>query len=108
MASQLLGVTGTDNQGLSGLEYSLDKYLHGRDGERKLTKDALGDAIQLRETKPTVPGTDVRLTLDAAIQDRAEEVLAEVGEELQAQGRDRDRHGPARRRRSSRSPTGRR
>ncbi len=80
MASQLLGVTGTDNQGLSGLEYSLDKYLHGRDGERKMTKDALGDAIRMRETKPTVPGSNVRLTLDNAIQDRAEQVLAAVGE----------------------------
>jgi cell division protein FtsI (penicillin-binding protein 3) len=80
MASQLLGVTGTDNQGLSGLEYSLDKYLHGRDGERKLTKDALGDAIRLRETTPTLPGQNVRLTLDNAIQDRAEQVLAAVGE----------------------------
>ncbi len=80
MASQLLGVTGTDNQGLSGLEYSLDKFLHGRDGERKMTKDALGDAIRMRETKPTVPGSNVKLTLDNAIQDRAEQVLAAVGE----------------------------
>jgi cell division protein FtsI (penicillin-binding protein 3) len=80
MASQLLGVTGTDHQGLAGLEYSLDEFLRGRDGERRLTKDALGDAIQLSETRPTVPGSPVRLTLDAAIQERAEDVLAEVGE----------------------------
>ena len=86
MASQLLGVTGTDNQGLAGLEYSLDRYLRGRDGERKLTKDALGEAIQLRETKPTVAGTNVRLTLDGAIQDRAEQVLAAVGQEWQPKG----------------------
>jgi cell division protein FtsI/penicillin-binding protein 2 len=86
MAAQLLGVTGTDNQGLAGLEYSLDKYLRGRDGERKLTKDALGDAIRLRETTPTVAGQNVRLTLDGAMQDRAEEVLAEVGEEWQPKG----------------------
>jgi cell division protein FtsI/penicillin-binding protein 2 len=86
MASQLLGVTGTDHQGLSGLEYSLDEHLRGRDGERKLTKDALGDTISLRETKPTVPGSDVRLTVDAAIQDRTEEVLAQVGEEYKPKG----------------------
>jgi cell division protein FtsI (penicillin-binding protein 3) len=86
MASQLLGVTGTDNQGLAGLEYSLDEHLHGSDGERKLTKDALGDTIDLRETKRTVPGSDVRLTLDAAVQDRAEEVLAQVGEEYKPKG----------------------
>jgi len=86
MASQLLGVTGTDNQGLAGLEYSLDQHLRGRDGERKLTKDALGDTIDLRETKPTVPGSNVRLTLDAAVQDRAEEVLAQVGQQYQPKG----------------------
>jgi cell division protein FtsI/penicillin-binding protein 2 len=86
MASQLLGVTGTDGHGLAGLEYSLDEFLRGRDGERRLKKDALGDAIELREIRPTVPGTDVRLTLDANLQDRAEEVLAQVGEEWQPKG----------------------
>jgi cell division protein FtsI (penicillin-binding protein 3) len=86
MASQLLGATGTDNQGLAGLEYSLDEHLRGRDGERKLTKDALGDTIDLRETKRTVAGQNVRLTLDAAVQDRAEEVLAQVGEEYKPKG----------------------
>jgi cell division protein FtsI/penicillin-binding protein 2 len=86
MASQLLGVTGTDRGGLAGLEYSLDEYLGGRDGERRLTKDALGDAIELREVRKTVPGADVRLTLDANVQDRTEEVLEEVGEEWQPKG----------------------
>ncbi len=86
MASQMLGVTGTDGQGLAGIEYSLDEYLAGRDGERRLTKDALGDAIELRETQRTIPGSDIRLTLDANVQDRAEEVLAEVGEEWKPKG----------------------
>ena len=86
MASQMLGVTGTDGKGLAGIEYSLDEYLAGRDGERRLTKDALGDAIELRETQRTVPGSDIRLTLDANVQDRAEEVLAEVGEEWKPKG----------------------
>jgi cell division protein FtsI (penicillin-binding protein 3) len=86
MASQLLGATGTDNQGLAGLEYSRDEHLRGRDGERKPTKDALGDTIDLRETKRTVAGQNVRLTLDAAVQDRAEEVLAQVGEEYKPKG----------------------
>jgi cell division protein FtsI/penicillin-binding protein 2 len=86
MGSQLLGVTGTDGNGLAGLEYSLDEHLRGRDGERRLTKDALGDAIELQETRRTLPGADVRLTLDANLQDRAEEVLAEVGEEWKPKG----------------------
>jgi len=86
MASQLLGNVGTDGVGLSGLEYSLDEGLGGRDGRRRLVRDALGDTIELREDERAVPGQDVRLTLDANIQDRAEEVLAEVGEHWQPKG----------------------
>jgi cell division protein FtsI/penicillin-binding protein 2 len=86
MGSQLLGNVGVDGQGLFGLEYSLDEHLRGTDGEQRLVKDALGDAIELRETKPTVPGIDLRLTLDANIQDKAEEVLAAVGEEWKPKG----------------------
>jgi cell division protein FtsI (penicillin-binding protein 3) len=80
MASQLLGNVGTDGTGLSGLEYDLDERIGGRDGERRLVRDALGDTIELREARRAVPGEDVRLTLDANIQDETEEVLAEVGE----------------------------
>jgi len=86
MASQLLGAVGTDNQGLSGLEYSLDRFLRGQDGERRLVKDALGEPIEMRETTATESGTDLRLTLDANVQDKAEEVLAEVGEEWKPKG----------------------
>jgi len=86
MASQLLGNVGTDGAGLSGLEYRLDGRLRGQDGERRLVRDALGDTIELREDQRTVPGEDVRLTLDANIQDHTEEVLAEVGETWQPAG----------------------
>jgi cell division protein FtsI (penicillin-binding protein 3)/stage V sporulation protein D (sporulation-specific penicillin-binding protein) len=79
LASQLLGGIGSEGTGLSGLEYSLDPLLRGRDGERRLTKDALGEAINLRETRREKPGSDVTLTIDEAIQDKAEEVLADVG-----------------------------
>ena len=80
LASQLLGFVGTDNQGLAGLEHEHDDLLRGSDGERSLTKDAMGDAIELRERRRARPGATLRLTLDARIQDRTEEVLAEVGE----------------------------
>ncbi len=86
MASQLLGGVGTDSQGLSGLEYSFDRKLRGADGERRLVKDALGDAIEMKDVKPTESGQDLKLTLDANIQDKAEEVLAEVGEEWKPKG----------------------
>ena len=86
MASQLLGFVGTDNVGLSGLEYSQDERLSGEDGERRLVKDALGEPVSLIETKRSKPGEDIQLTLDARIQERAEAVLAEVGETYTPQG----------------------
>ena len=86
LASQLLGSVGTEGKGLSGLEYSLDDTLRGRDGERRLVKDALGEAIELRETRKTKPGANVTLTVDEAIQDKAEQVLAEVGETWRPRG----------------------
>jgi cell division protein FtsI (penicillin-binding protein 3) len=86
MASQLLGNVGTDGNGLSGLEYRFDSQLRGQDGERRLVRDALGDTIELREDQRTIPGRDVRLTLDANIQDHTEEVLDEVGETWQPKG----------------------
>jgi cell division protein FtsI/penicillin-binding protein 2 len=86
MASQVLGLVGTDNIGLSGLEYARDKDLRGEDGERRLVKDALGEPVSLVETKRATPGESLQLTLDARIQERTEAVLAEVGQTYTPQG----------------------
>jgi cell division protein FtsI/penicillin-binding protein 2 len=80
LASQVLGLVGTDNVGLSGLEYSQDRVLRGEDGERRLVKDALGEPVSLIETKRSKPGKSLQLTLDVRIQERTEAVLAEVGQ----------------------------
>jgi cell division protein FtsI/penicillin-binding protein 2 len=85
-AAQLIGSTGTDDQGLGGLEYRLDKSLKGTDGERRLVKDARDDPIEMRDTKPVKPGHTVRLTLDTNLQDRAETVLGEVGKAWKPKG----------------------
>jgi cell division protein FtsI (penicillin-binding protein 3) len=86
LASQVLGLVGTDNVGLSGLEYARDKDLRGEDGERRLVKDALGEPVSLVETKRATPGTSLQLTLDTRIQERTEAVLAEVGQTYTPQG----------------------
>ncbi|MBE2314689.1 penicillin-binding protein 2 [Solirubrobacter sp. CPCC 204708] len=86
MASQLLGYVGTDGNGLRGLEYTFDKQLAGTDGERRMVKDAMGEPLEIRDTKPVEPGKDVTLTLEADLQDQAEEVLAEVGEKWKPKG----------------------
>jgi cell division protein FtsI (penicillin-binding protein 3) len=86
LAAQLLGMVGTENQGLSGLEYSQEEILGGEDGQRRLVKDALGEPVSLIEAKRAEAGEDLRLTLDAAIQERVEAVLGQLGQTYQPAG----------------------
>src|SRR3954452_499637 len=86
LASQVLGNVGIDNKGLSGLEYADDKLLHGRDGVRRLTKDALQQAIGVHDVVPTAPGKTLRLTIDASIQSNVEAVLGGVGQVYRPKG----------------------
>jgi cell division protein FtsI (penicillin-binding protein 3) len=86
LASQVIGNVGTDNYGLSGLEHSRDEELGGSDGRRRLVKDALGEPVSMIEVERAEAGDDLRLTLDAAIQERTEDALAEVGQAYQPTG----------------------
>ena len=86
LASQVLGSVGTDGSGLMGLEYRNDHALEGSSGRRRLVKDALGQSIEVRDTKPAKPGAKMELTIDAAIQDKVERVLADVGETYRPRG----------------------
>jgi cell division protein FtsI (penicillin-binding protein 3) len=79
-------MVGTENTGLAGLEYSQEETLGGDDGQRRLVKDALGEPISLIETDRAEEGEDIKLTLDAAIQERVEAVLGEVGLTYQPAG----------------------
>jgi cell division protein FtsI/penicillin-binding protein 2 len=86
LAAQLLGAVGTDNLGLYGLEQAREDILHGQDGRRRLVKDALGEPVSIVETERAEPGEDLRLTLDAAIQERTESVMSEVGQAFRPKG----------------------
>ncbi len=78
LAAQVLGVVGTEGKGLAGLEYSRNAQLSGRSGERRVVSDALGQPVSIAETRREVPGQSLTLTLDANIQQRAEDVLGAV------------------------------
>ena len=80
LASQVLGAVGTDNQGLSGLESMYQDVLGGSDGEAEVTRDALGQTIKRETVSGATTGDDVRLTLDAELQSRTEDVLAQIGQ----------------------------
>jgi cell division protein FtsI/penicillin-binding protein 2 len=77
-ASTLLGFVGTDENGLDGLEYSLNPLLRGRSGSETLETDEFGRPIPFgRATilKAPRPGLDVELTIDPYLQFVTEEAL---------------------------------
>ena len=79
LAAQVLGFVGTEGNGLTGLEYSQGTLLKGTAGERRVVSDALGQPISISNVHAEHPGATLTLTLDANIQQRAEDVLDAVG-----------------------------
>ena len=85
-ASQVLGSVGWGNRGLSGLEYLYNRALRGENGVRKVVSDAIGQPISIDDVRATRPGKPVQLTIDAALQDEVEQVLAGVGAQYSPKG----------------------
>jgi cell division protein FtsI (penicillin-binding protein 3) len=79
LAAQVLGFVGTEGRGLSGLEYSQGALLAGTAGERRTVSDAIGQPVSIATVHAEKPGATLTLTLDANIQQRAEDVLNAVG-----------------------------
>jgi cell division protein FtsI (penicillin-binding protein 3) len=86
LATQVIGTVGTENQGLTGLESHYEDLIGGSDGETKITRDALGDTIERETLHNQATGGDIKLTLDAEIQEQTEAVLAEVGQTYDPKG----------------------
>lgn len=85
-ASQVLGSVHSDGQGASGIEYLDDNLLRGVNGLRKIVSDAKGQPISVDEVRQARPGKAITLTIDAALQDEVEQVLAGVGAEYSPKG----------------------
>jgi penicillin-binding protein 2 len=55
--------------GQNGLEYQYDRYLRGRNGAQRISVDALGNASgPALATRNPVPGRNLRLSLDAGLE----------------------------------------
>ncbi len=82
MLGQLLGFVGVDNQGLEGLEKSLNEELMGAEMVIVMQRDASGHKMTLLPQNPTrkVDGQDIVLTIDSEIQFAAEKYLASAVE----------------------------
>ena len=84
LASQVIGVCGTDNQGLSGIEYSYDSILTGTSGQIITSKDASKSEIpnSVKSFVQAEDGYDLTLTIDVNVQRIAEKYLQEAVEEF--------------------------
>lgn len=71
-----LGFVGVDNQGLSGIELTYDKYLTGEDGAIKYYSDAKGNKLKLNEVyEQPQDGMNITLTINNEIQSSLEREL---------------------------------
>ncbi len=82
LAAHVLGMRDIDGKGRGGLEEKLDYILGGKEGRRKLVRDARGRVMQILDAVAESPtrGQPVRLTLDTIIQLHAERELDQVVE----------------------------
>lgn len=87
LASKVIGFTGGDNQGIIGLEVKYEEILKGELGKILTTTDARGVEIdKLGETREDpVEGKSLLLSLDANIQEFAQQAALKVMEEKQAE-----------------------
>ena len=87
LASKVIGFTGGDNQGIIGLEVKYEDILKGEPGKILTTADARGVEIdELGETRQDPEeGKSLILSLDANIQEYAQQAALKVMEEKQAE-----------------------
>ncbi len=86
LASKVLGFTGSDNQGIVGLEAKYDAYLAGSSGQILTLTDAWGVEIEGAEEnrKEPVAGSDLYISIDYNIQKYATQLAERTKEEKQA------------------------
>jgi cell division protein FtsI (penicillin-binding protein 3) len=84
--AHLIGLVGTDNSGLLGLERSYDKKLKGASGESIRLRDAKGHQIFLNADSalPQTSGYNLVLTIDSVIQEIAEQAIKKWVQESKA------------------------
>ena len=88
MLAQVLGFSTVDNQGVEGLERSMDSDLRGKPGKRVTQRDAKGREIKAFEIRsmPVVDGNRVVLTIDQHLQYLTEKALEQAYKQWNAKG----------------------
>lgn len=87
LLSHVIGYTGIDNQGLSGLELLYDKELTGKNGSIKYYSDGKGKRLSMPEVySEPKSGSDIKLTIDLDIQLSLENELSNAYTKYEAEG----------------------
>lgn len=87
LLSHVIGYTGIDNQGLSGLEYQYNDILTGKNGNIKYYSDGKGKRLKLSELyESPINGEDIYLTIDLDIQLALENELTNAFNKYNAEG----------------------
>lgn len=80
LLAPILGIVGSDNQGITGIEYIYDEYLRGKKGGLQIFTDAHGEIIKdltsyydLAES-----GSDLYLTIDLKLQICLERIINNI------------------------------
>ena len=85
--SHVIGFTGIDNQGLSGLELKYNKELTGINGSIKYYSDGKGKRLNIPEIyDEPINGKDINLTIDLDIQLSLENELSQAYKKYNADG----------------------
>lgn len=86
LASRVLGFTGSDNQGIIGLEVKYDEYLQGESGLILTKTDARGVEVEgVGESRQEpVDGNDLVISMDQTIQEYCQQAAEKVLEEKAA------------------------
>jgi penicillin-binding protein 2 len=73
------GVTLGDRVGQSGIEYTYDRYLRGRNGATRVQVDARGRPKGALAVDDPAPGKELRLSIDLSVQKAGQDALASYG-----------------------------
>jgi penicillin-binding protein 2 len=75
------GLQPGDEIGQDGVEYTYDRFLRGKPGLTRIQVDAFGQPTRNGQlvSKPPVPGDNLKLSIDSAVQEAGEAALAARG-----------------------------
>ena len=77
VAAHVIGVTNVDDEGQEGIELAYNKLLKGKSGKKRVLKDRLGRIVRdVENVKSSVPGAELKLSIDKRIQFLAYRELA--------------------------------